>query len=112
LELFSDPLHQFNPMPRKKQPYSRLQPGQRVVKKSNMTLIGNQISMQQRKLPNILHGEIIEIITIKNKRGSYHPYCKVRWDENGRVDLVLASRLHLEKDKDLMIASQVESIGA
>ena len=77
-----------------------------------MTLIGNQISMQQRKLPKILHGEIIEIITIKNKRGSYHPYCKVRWDENGRVDLVLASRLHLEKDKDLMIASQVESIGA
>ena len=99
-------------MPKKKQTYSRLQPGQRVVKKSNMTLIGNQISMQKRNLPKILHGEILEIITIKNKRGSYHPYCKVKWDERGSVDLVLASRLHLEKDKDLMIASQVESIGA
>jgi hypothetical protein len=99
-------------MPKKKQPYNRFKPGDRVVKKSNMTVIGRSISTMERRLPKIVHGEVIEIFLMKNKRGAFHPYCKVKWDGQTRIDTAAANRLWFEEDKDKMIANQVESIGA
>jgi len=49
---------------------------------------------------------------MKNKRGAFHPYCKVKWDGQSRIDTAAANRLWFEEDKDKMIANQVESIGA
>ena len=49
---------------------------------------------------------------MKNKRGAFHPYCKVKWDGQSGIDTAAANRLWFEDDKDKMIADQVESIGA
>jgi hypothetical protein len=99
-------------MPKKKQPYNRFKPGDRVVKKSNMTVIGSSISALERRLPKIVHGEVVEIILLKNKRGAYHPYCKVKWDGLSGIDTAAANRLWPEEEKDKMIADQIQSIGA
>ena len=99
-------------MPKKKQPYNRFKPGDRVVKKSNMTVIGRPINTIERRLPKIVHGEVLEIFLMKNKRGAFHPYCKVKWDGQSGIDTAAANRLCPEDEKDKMIASQVESIGA
>jgi len=99
-------------MPKKKQPYDKFKPGDRVVKASNFTVIGRSIPKTGSRPPKFTHGEVVEVIMKKNKRGALQPHCKVIWDGQTRIDTTAANRLWKEEEKDKMINNQMQAIGA
>jgi len=82
------------------------------VKASNLTVIGRSTPTTGSRSPKITHGEVVEVIMKKNKRGAFHPYCKVKWDGQTRIDTAAANRLWKEEEKDEMINNQIQAIGA
>jgi len=95
-------------MPSKKKKTIRFSPGDRVVKKPNMTIIGN--NYKNRSVPPIQHGIVKAIVYKTNARGASHPYCEVLWDGASKTDTFAANRLHPEEDKAQMLADSVEGL--
>ena len=96
------------PSKKKKEKTIRFSTGDRVVKKPNMTIIGN--NYKNRLIPGIMHGVVKSIVYKTNARGASHPYCEVLWDGASKTDTFAANRLHPEEDKVKMLADSVEGI--